>query len=62
MSIALHPWDRKGYDMDESTGRGEAWAQLIREIIASWRLLLGAVVLVLACAPVAIVVILVLIG
>jgi hypothetical protein len=37
-------------------------AQLVREILASWRLLLGAVVLVLACTPVAVVLMLVLIA
>lgn len=29
----------------------EAWVQLIRDVIASWRLLLGAAVLVLVCTP-----------
>lgn len=39
--------------MNNGTGRGEQWVQLIREVIASWRLLLGAIVLVLACTPLA---------
>ena len=43
----------KGSTMNNGTGRGEQWVQLIREVIASWRLLLGAIVLVLACTPLA---------
>jgi len=44
--------------MDNGNCHDQAWVQLIREIIASWRLLLGAVVLLLACAPVAVAVVL----
>lgn len=46
--------------MDNSSGQGEAWVQLIREIVGSWPLVLRAAVLVLACTPVAAVVTLVL--
>lgn len=54
--------DKKGADMDNGNCRDEAWVQLIREVIASWRLLLGAVVLLLACAPVAVAVVLLLLA
>jgi hypothetical protein len=40
--------------MDNSNCRDQAWVQLIREVIASWRLLLGAAVLVLVCTPAAV--------
>lgn len=49
---------KKWTDMDNGNCHDQAWVQLIREIIASWRLLLGAVVLLLACAPVAVAVVL----
>ncbi|HEX2299876.1 MAG TPA: hypothetical protein VHH34_15420, partial [Pseudonocardiaceae bacterium] len=42
---------KKGVDMEHGSCRDQAWVQLIREIIASWRLLLGAAVLVLVCTP-----------
>jgi hypothetical protein len=48
--------------MDNSTGRDEAWVQLVREIIGSWPRVLRAAVLVLACTPVAAVVMLVLLA
>lgn len=50
----------EGTDMDNGNCRDQAWVQLIREVIASWRLLLGAVVLLLACAPIAVAVVLLL--
>ena len=37
--------------MNNDTGPDQAWVQLIREVIASWPLLLGAVVLVLVSTP-----------
>jgi len=52
----------EGADMDNGTGRDEAWVQLVREIIGSWPLVLRAAVLVLACTPVAAVVTLVLLA
>lgn len=48
--------------MNNGTGRGDAWVQLIREVITSWRLLIGAAVLVLVCTPAAVAVALVLLA
>lgn len=40
--------------MDNGTGnRGEAWVQLIREVIASWPLVFRTAVLMLTFSPVA---------
>ncbi len=62
MSNRSSPWDRKGHDMNNGTGRGETWVQLVRDVLGSWRLLVGAVVLMLAGTPAAVVVILLLLG
>jgi hypothetical protein len=47
--------DGRDSTVDNGTGgRGEAWVQLIREVIASWPLVLRAAVLMLAFSPVAV--------
>ena len=43
--------DGRGLGMDNGSGCGAAWAQLIRDVISSGRLLLGAALLVLVCTP-----------
>lgn len=37
--------------MDDGNTTGDAWARLLQEIIASWRLVFRVVVLLLACTP-----------
>ena len=46
--------------MDNNSKQGEAWVQLIREVIASWPLVLRVMVLMLACTPAVIMTVLVL--
>jgi len=48
--------------MGNATGRDEAWIQLVKDIIGSWLLVFRTAALVLACSPVVILVILLLLA